>query len=306
MTYYYLTADGTTAGPEPLETLATLIENGAVSLATLVVPAGGEDWTPLARVLRFFYADETSATSGPVAFSEIHRLNQTAVLTAESWVLHEGGTQWQALSAVLAAGGVELAAPPAPAVPVAAPVMARTATGAYRPQAGHTQAVSAAAHHAPTKATAAHKVVVRRRHTGGMDRLQYFLYSFGINLLFVLLLLAIGAGVLMHGGSAPMDRINIFLKQSLVVILVVGIVASVASIIFAVQRLKNIGWPWFFLFLSLVPIVNLWISLALLGYPPGYAHHRRFDTAAKVIFGIAGLLIAGGITAAIIAFNRKA
>ena len=89
-------------------------------------------------------------------------------------------------------------------------------------------------------------------------------------------------------------------------LVVVGIVASVASIIFAVQRLKNIGWPWFFLFLSLVPIVNLWISLALLGYPPGYAHHRRFDTAAKVIFGIAGLLIAGGITAAIIAFNRKA
>lgn len=305
MTYYYLTAEGITAGPEPLENLTALIESGAVSLATLVVPAGGEDWTPLARVLRFFYADETGATAGPVAFSEIHRLNQTAVLMAESWVLHEGGTQWQPLSAVLAAGGVELAAPPPPAVPVAAPAMPRLATGAYRPKAANTQAVSVGDAHAPTKATVAHKVVVRRRHTGGLYRTQYFLYAFGLNLLLLLLLLAIGAKVLMHGDATPWEKMKTFWQQNPAVIIIVGSLSIVLAVLFGLQRLKNIGWPWFFILVLLVPVVDLGMIIALLGFPAGYAHHRRLDTQGKAVFAFCGLIIAGALGFGFYWWNRK-
>src|SRR6188508_422338 len=106
MKYYYQTADGATAGPETLERLTALMATGEVSMATMVVPAGGEDWTPLARVLRFYYADDSGATAGPVAFSELNRLNQIAALSGDAWVMEEGGTQWRALSAVLHAGGV--------------------------------------------------------------------------------------------------------------------------------------------------------------------------------------------------------
>src|SRR6187455_815532 len=108
MKYFYLTAEGVTAGPESLETLCAMMSSGAVSLATLVVPAGGEDWTPLARVLRYFYSDAAGATAGPVAFSELQRLNQTGVLDRAAWVMEEGAEQWKSLESVITAGGAEI------------------------------------------------------------------------------------------------------------------------------------------------------------------------------------------------------
>ena len=110
MKYFYLSADGTTAGPETLETLCAMMSSGTVSLATLVVPAGGEDWTPLARVLRYFYQDAAGATAGPVAFSELDRLCQIHAIPADAWVVEESGTGWKAAAAVLGAGGVVIPA----------------------------------------------------------------------------------------------------------------------------------------------------------------------------------------------------
>jgi GYF domain 2 len=117
MTYYYLPSDGVTAGPASLPALVEIIAAGTVTLATLVVPAGGEDWTPLARVLRFFYPGENGEAAGPVAFSEIHRLHHTGVLGAEEYVIEEGGAEWKTVAAVLSAAGVEVLLPPPPPPP---------------------------------------------------------------------------------------------------------------------------------------------------------------------------------------------
>lgn len=114
MKYYFLNSDGSAAGPETLPELVERIAAGEITLATLVVPAGGEDWTPLARVLRFFYPDATGAPAGPVAFSEIHRLHHTGVLGAEEYVIEEGGAEWKPVADLLTAAGVEVILPPPP------------------------------------------------------------------------------------------------------------------------------------------------------------------------------------------------
>src|SRR5436190_6768738 len=147
MKYYYLNAGGASAGPETLEALTALIAEGVVSLATMVAPMGGDDWTPLANVLKFFYTDGAGASIGPVAFSELNRLNQIAALPGDAWVLEDKGAEWKALSAVLAAGGVTATAPaPAPVMQ-----LPRTAPG-------------------PATSAAARTVVVRRRPLGGLGR----------------------------------------------------------------------------------------------------------------------------------------
>lgn len=117
MTYYFLNSEGAAAGPATLPALVEKVAAGEIALATLVVPAGGEDWTPLARVLRFFYPDESGAAAGPVAFSEIHRLHHTGVLGAEEYVIEEGGAEWKPVSDVFTAAGVEVIQPPSPPPP---------------------------------------------------------------------------------------------------------------------------------------------------------------------------------------------
>jgi len=329
MTYYYLAADGSTAGPETLENLTALVASGAITLATLVVPAGGEDWTPLARVLRYYYPDETGATAGPVAFSELHRLNQIAALSAESWVMEEGGAEWKALSAVLAAGGVEAIAPPVPA-----PAMPRTATGAYRPQAGHAHA--AADPYAAPRAHTGQRVVVRRHHNPGIGRAPFFL----LHLLAVFLSWLV-MFIFMMSKAVPAARnpraitenfLNTLLVQAFVLTAVVVCLVAAVSILLTWYRLRNVGWPPPLAFLSLLPTGLFFIAgrsetgpgvgLAILGivcqavagllflllliFPPGFARHRRFDTAAKVNAIIIGLLIAGLVALILIAPGKAA
>lgn len=303
MTYYYIAADGSTAGPETLAVLTGMVTSGAIGLGTMVVPAGGEDWTPLARVLRYFYSDEAGNTAGPVAFSELQRLNQTSVLTGASWVLEEGAEQWKTLSQVLTAGGAEVFAPVAAAAGPA-PGIPRTATGAYiPPAAGRTQRVSADPY-APPRANAGHRVVVRHRVSGGMNRMQYFLYAVLLQIVVVVMLIAaLGGGALLAARFAP-EKLREVFEKGWIVISIVTTVMAILGIVLAVQRLKNIGWPWYYLLFSLVPVANLWLGLALLAYPPGYAHHRRFDGPAKAIFGIYGFLIAACIIAALL-LSRK-
>jgi|GEM_PF-4901052 len=269
MKYFYLTADGTTAGPETLETLAGMLGSGAVTLGTLVVPAGGEDWTPLARVLRFFYADEAGATAGPVAFSEINRLHQIAALPAEAWIMEEGGTEWKSVAAVLTDAGVPVIIPPAPAI-------TRTATGAYRPppmvRAGH-------GHHGRTTA-------IRYRATGGIGRLQYFLFFVLLGVLFFGGMIAVGANI-WSGEAYTMDQLKLLFERSTVAVVILLSVLSIGGIVLAALRVQNIGWPWYFLAWNLV------LPIALFAYPPGYARHKHFDTASKVVAGIVvGLIIA--------------
>lgn len=327
MTYYYLAADGSTAGPETLEALTALVASGAISLATLVVPAGGEDWTPLARVLRFYYPDETGATAGPVAFSELHRLNQIAALGPEKWVMEQGGTEWKALADVLAAGGVEAVAPP-----IAAPAMPRTATGAFRPQAaGHTHAVAAADPYAAPRAQGGQRVVVRRHHNPGIGRAPYFLlHLLAVFLGWLVIFLFIMTKTAPHArnpGAMTADFFRLMFEQALVLGLVVNGIVGISSVLLTWHRLRNVGWPAPLAFLNLLPVVLIFfaaradtgpaVGLAIVGivcqaaagilaillliFPPGFARHRRFDTAAKVNSVIIGLLIAGGVALAILA-----
>lgn len=44
MGYYYLQADNTPGGPESLNFLLMMTVSEQITLATLVVPEGGEDW----------------------------------------------------------------------------------------------------------------------------------------------------------------------------------------------------------------------------------------------------------------------
>ncbi len=316
MTYYYLAADGTTAGPEPLDVLTALAGSGVISLATLVVPAGGEDWTPLARVLRFFHPDESGATTGPVAFSELHRLNQIAVLTAETWVLEEGGSEWKALVDVLAAGGVAAAVP---AAPVAAPPLPRTATGAYRPQAGgKTQAVHAADPYAPPHSSTGHHrtVIVKRKALGGIGRLPYFLLHLLVMFLAWLSIFLFVFTKAMSRNPLGVDM-GAFIQQFFVFYAVVVLITLAATTVLTWQRLKNIGWPVGLMAVNFLPvgfslaagfttlsaglnmvgiacqIAALILGILLLIMPPGFARHGRFDTAAKVNSIIIGVLVAG-------------
>ena len=306
MKYFYLTAEGTTAGPESLETLCAMMSSGAVSLTTLVVPAGGEDWTPLARVLRFFYQDAAGATFGPVAFSELNRLCQIHAIAGDAWVVEESGTNWKAAADVLSAGGVALpsAAAPAPHVVHAT----------YRPQTATAANPCAAPH-----ATAGHRIVVHRRATGGMARLQYF-----IILILVLTLCIMGPAAYLHYKLRTQvtnwDELGAVVHHYNGLAVTCMIIALAALTVLGVLRIQNIGWNRVLVFILLAPGITTIIAIqfkadngglllvlgllslaaflfqcALMALPPGFARHGRLDSAAWIAFALE-VLVVGGLT----------
>ncbi|HEX2750988.1 MAG TPA: GYF domain-containing protein [Verrucomicrobiales bacterium] len=327
MKYYYIAADGSTAGPETLETLTALMANGTVTVATMVVPAGGEDWTPLARVLRFFYSDDAGATTGPVAFSELNRLNQIAALRSDSWVMEEGGTEWKALATVLEGGGVAPAAAPAPVMQ-----LPRTATGAYRPPAGRTGAhPSAGGPYSPPSA-ATGKTVVRRRSTGGLKRGPFF------GILAGLVVLLVGAWAISARNSmkelekaTEYSQLMGIVQNHFAVILYTLLGAMVAGLVAVALRIRNIGWSMLVLIVFSLPVIlmivlgmmkpgdnavtgllgtwviSIFVSLILFipvgALPPAYQRHKRMDTAGwliamAIILVYAGIIVLGN-------YNRK-
>ena len=305
MKYFYLTAEGITAGPESLVTLCAMMGSGTVSLATLVVPAGGEDWTPLARVLRYFYQDAAGASAGPVAFSELNRLCQIHAIPGDAWVVEESGTNWKAAADVLSAGGVALPAAAAPAPHVV--------HAAYRPPAA-----TAAIPYAVPHAAAGHRIVVHRRALGGMARLQYFI------ILFLLLTLCImGPVAYLHYKLRTQVTNWVELGAAVHqynVLAVVCMVAALAAItILGVLRIQNIGWKRVLVLILLAPgvcsifavllkaenggillvigiltLIPLLFQCALLALPPGFARHRRLDSAAWIVFALE-VLVAGSL-----------
>jgi predicted ferric reductase len=147
---------------------------------------------------------------------------------------------------------------------------------------------------------AAPKTQVRRvvvhHPTGGLNRLHYFLASLGLNVV-TMGLLSLFAWPLMKGmmelkgfGAEANAQAEALMESTgrNVIIGAIGVyfLSFVVSIWFLVLRNRNIGWPWPYVFFTLVPLVNIWYTFALLAYPPGYARHRRFDTATKVLLGV--------------------
>ena len=308
MKYFYLTADGATAGPEPLETLCAMMSSGTLSLATLVVPAGGEDWTPLARVLRYFYQDASGATAGPVVFSELDRLCQIHAIPTDAWVVEESGTGWKAAAAVLSAGGVKL-----PAQPAAQRVVHAT----YRPQ----QATSPnpyAAPHAPV----GRRTVMRHRPTGGMGRVRYILNSLALHFLSSGLLVAF---IFIKSGHRTLDATQYerLTNDFLVLYLVMMVINLVGGTWLTALRIQNIGWSRLLVLLVIAPVIIVIFAslvpglaklsllipiLGLLGIfavifqtsllilPPGFARHKRLDAAAWILLAIIVVLIAAAIS----------
>jgi hypothetical protein len=284
MKYFYLTGEGATAGPETLEVLCGMVASGELELnpGTMVVPAGGEDWTPLARVLRYFYADPAGATAGPVAFSELNRLHQTGVLPALAWVVEEHAAEWKHLAVVLAAAGVAVTAHPH------APAAAHPPAPVFRPPPG-TRTAPVPGHKTVRVA------VVRRRSGGGMDRAPFVAC--------VLVLLAFAAVVLVAIGFPfrkwmEMDaaaRLDFWNRHRTALIAAGSIIGS-ALIVAGLLRVRNIGWSWPWVLFLLFPV-------PLLAWPPGYARHRRFDTASKVIAGVSVALIFAAIVLSMLYWN---
>lgn len=99
----------------------------------------------------------------------------------------------------------------------------------------------------------------------GLDRLQYFLYSMGI-------------------GIANMVLTMMLMDSPLS--MVVMLAAIGASVWIIVQRLHNVGMNGWWTLAFIVPLLNIYVGLVCLAFPPGYKTHRTFDTAAKVLIGL--------------------
>lgn len=112
----------------------------------------------------------------------------------------------------------------------------------------------------------------------GIQRLPYFGYSIGVQVLFYL-------GVFLVGESG-----FLFLMA----------VSSVAAIWLAVMRLKNTGWSGWWVLGMFVPLLNIYVGIRALAFPEGYSEHKTLDTPAKILIGLFVGILVLGIGAAII------
>lgn len=106
------------------------------------------------------------------------------------------------------------------------------------------------------------------RGYGGIGRLTYFLASFGFG---------ISNNILQYFGIV--NEIGPLVLASTVL----GVIVSITLV---VLRLKNLGQSGWWVLGFLVPILNLLIALRCIAAPEGYADHKTFDTAGKVIIGL--------------------
>jgi len=75
------------------------------------------------------------------------------------------------------------------------------------------------------------------------------------------------------------------------------IIVGIGSLVLGCMRICNIGGKWWWILLLLIPILNLFVSLALVLCQEGYAETRKFDRGAIVaiwiliVFLVLGLVI---------------
>ncbi len=85
------------------------------------------------------------------------------------------------------------------------------------------------------------------------------------------------------------DESNSDLMLAAVVVLMIGYFVASA------YRLHNIGYHPAWVLALLLPIINLFISVACAAYPAGYKQHKQIDAAAYVIAAIYLALILAGV-----------
>ena len=107
---------------------------------------------------------------------------------------------------------------------------------------------------------------------GGIGRVKYLLLQ-------IILPMAAGLGVFaLDAMSAPINYL-----QTIGSILIFGLFAS---LIWAnVQRFKNMGYHWCFIFTLFIPLINLYYLVLLSIAPEGYEVHEKLDRPAKIVVG---------------------
>jgi hypothetical protein len=107
---------------------------------------------------------------------------------------------------------------------------------------------------------------------GGIGRVKYFLLQISLPLAFGLGLFAL------ESMSVPINYL-----QTIGSILIFGLFAS---LIWAnVQRFKNMGYHWCFIFTLFIPLINLYYLVLLSIAPEGYEVHEKLDRPAKIVVG---------------------
>ena len=95
-----------------------------------------------------------------------------------------------------------------------------------------------------------------------------------------------------------------FLWNLLGLIPILGILLALGGSIHAARkRFENLGKNPNLGWLVIVPLANIWAGFNCIVYPPGYAYHKKLDTAAKVIIGLYILMIVVGIAGAVFLFS---
>lgn len=106
----------------------------------------------------------------------------------------------------------------------------------------------------------------------GLRRLPYVLYGIGLTVALVVI------GIL-DSSAYPFP-------------LFVLVAYLLGCLYLLYQRFRNQGVSGWWSLGIFIPLVNVYISLRAAAYPEGYAAHKRFDMAAKVIIGLTLALIA--------------
>ena len=100
----------------------------------------------------------------------------------------------------------------------------------------------------------------------GLDRLNYFLATFGI-------IIGCTIGTIWAGPQSVIAQI-------------LNIAMMIGLVIARVYRLKNIGVSQWWSFLMYVPFVNLAFSIFVFAAPPGWGASRRLDGASYAIIAV--------------------
>jgi|GEM_PF-4662676 len=78
MEYYYLDAGNQMQGPLPLESLHSLLEAGTISLTTLAIQSGSQQWLPIREILK-----ESATRATKTDTSRYFRLSSTGKLKVQ-------------------------------------------------------------------------------------------------------------------------------------------------------------------------------------------------------------------------------
>jgi hypothetical protein len=117
----------------------------------------------------------------------------------------------------------------------------------------------------------------------GYGRLRYVLMNVAVNAVIVLALWAVSSYMASLNRAAPdfMKDVGIGNAGSLAVGSLVHIVLALCcSLWVATKRMENIGWHWGWALLTLVPLLNVFVALALIALPPGFAIYKKLDLVA--------------------------